>query len=148
MFLSCLAHNGGGSRRRFVVTKAVNLFGRLLLAVTMLVGQLSIGYAACVCLPDPAPLAAAQNCPMSQVGTCACCRGKAKAKCQVKAPREVPPATAPAVFHPVLPGVLLVAFRLPAPRVEPEAPQSRHLVVPRIRPPNLAGVGLRAPPAR
>lgn len=129
-------------------TKAVNLFGRFLLALTLLATQSSIGYAACACLPDSSARVQAQNCPMSQARACACCRGKAKAKCEVKAPREAPPATAPAVFHPVLPGLLLTPLRIPAPRLEPMTPQARHFVVPRIRPPNDAGVGFRAPPSR
>lgn len=131
----------------------------LVLAVAMLITQIGFASVACGCpeLPIPAPSAGAEVCPMSGEAGCQCCvasserspesvGGKALG-CIVASPSVI--ADQQAVFEPLIsvPMALIGAesfvFNLP---IIGAAVHFKDFEVPRIRPPNNASHGLRAPP--
>jgi hypothetical protein len=143
----------------------VRIVGRLLLATVLMLVQMGFGLAACACPEDAAAplIKAAATCPMMKKGgvVCKCCCpsavdkasansiGAASQKCVVevaKNPVGLKPALATCAPEILLDSpapvsvIALVSFT--------ELPVLPHMVVPRIRPPDPASHGLRAPPAR
>lgn len=131
----------------------MNRFGRLWLALIMLLAQVTLGGVACACAnPANEPMTAQLACPeRAMPANCPCCAHKAnKAKpttCKVKAAERTSAAIASLVEVPVfadLPRFPILVLSAPE---FAELPLSTHLSLPRIREPDRDGHDLRAPPS-
>ncbi|HEY0868565.1 MAG TPA: hypothetical protein VGE01_14370 [Fimbriimonas sp.] len=121
---------------------------RLLIAFIVVLSQTGLGRAATPC-PELAPKVPAV-CPMSQVPGCNCCGDASKpdagAKCEIKASKDTSvQATLTVGFAPIA-----VAILPAAPYIEfgptVDVFERPHLVVPRVRAPDIVQNPLRGPP--
>ncbi|HVT14254.1 MAG TPA: hypothetical protein VHE55_18470 [Fimbriimonadaceae bacterium] len=135
---------------------------RLLLAFFVLIAQTSFAQVLCACAtpPETAPaMTTASACPMQVKKGCACCcaatPGRASrwsvqssGKCRLTVGKAAPVSPLAAISQFEMPAI--APEELPAIAPLPVRPDFApiHLVVPRIRPPDPAIHGLRAPPAR
>jgi hypothetical protein len=139
------------------------MIGRLILAATVLLAQLSLGQMACNCHPAPAPptvAAVAAPCPMTQKIGCKCCAPESpdsagltasqlpQAKCQIVAGADKPLASLASIPSVETPAILAIAHVIMPLATNLVTNEKATLVVPRIRPPNFGVHGLRAPPTR
>lgn len=146
----------------------MRLFAQFMLAITLLISQMGIGAVTCVCPESSVPLPVHQAvqkavCPVTGEKDCSCCKAEPKShqkpdssKLTSKSPDcKVSVARAPAsekwsfVSAEDSPLVILPErVILPSPVISVRPSPAIHLVVPRIRPPDITAHGLRAPPAR
>ena len=141
----------------------MKVIGRLILAATVLLAQLSLGQTVCVCRITPAPVAVAPisaPCPMTQKIGCKCCAPESSdsevvtaaqvpaAKCQLAVNRDKPAASLASIPLVEIPAILTF-FLVAVPGAHSLGLDEKStMIVPRIRPPNLGIHGLRAPPSR